>query len=112
VGLFGTRFTMQGQFYANVFSQQGITVVAPGMEEQEYVHGKYMSELVAGIFLPETRDRMLAIAGRLQERDKIDGLILGGTELPLLLHDAEESAIPFLDTTQIHAEAAAAQMLS
>jgi aspartate racemase len=71
-----------------------------------------MSELVAGVFLPETRDRMLAIANRLQERDKIDGLVLGGTELPLLLNDPGESAIPFLDTTKIHAEAAVIEMLS
>jgi aspartate racemase len=112
VGLFGTRFTMQGRFYADVFSQQGISVAVPNTEEQEYIHSKYMSELVAGIFLPETRDRMLAIASRLQERDKIDGLVLGGTELPLLLHDVGESAIPFLDTTKIHAESAVTQMLS
>jgi aspartate racemase len=112
VGLFGTRFTMQGQFYTDVFSQQGISVVVPNIEEQEYIHSKYMSELVAGIFLPETRNGMLAIANRLQERDKIDGLVLGGTELPLLLHDVGASAIPFLDTTKIHAESAVAQMLS
>ena len=112
VGLFGTRFTMQGRFYADVFSQQGISVVVPNTEEQEYIHNKYMSELVAGVFLPETRDRMLAIASRLQERDKIDGLVLGGTELPLLFHDVDKSAIPFLDTTKIHAKAAVTQMLS
>jgi aspartate racemase len=112
VGLFGTRFTMQGRFYADVFSQQGISVVVPNTEEQEYIHSKYMSELVAGIFLPETRARMLAIASRLQERDKIDGLVLGGTELPLLLHDVGESAIPFLDTTKIHTEAVVTQMVS
>jgi aspartate racemase len=112
VGLFGTRFTMQGRFYADVFSQQGISVVVPNTEEQEYIHSKYMSELVAGIFLPETRARMLAIASRLQERDKIDGLVLGETELPLLLHDVGESAIPFLDTTKIHADDAVMQMVS
>ncbi|MBN2385818.1 MAG: amino acid racemase [Anaerolineales bacterium] len=112
VGLLGTRFTMQGQFYADVFSQQGIRVVVPNPEEQEYVHNKYMSELVAGIFLPETRDKVLAIANRLQEQDKIDGLVFGGTELPLLFRDLEESAIPFLDTTKIHVEAALEQMLS
>jgi aspartate racemase len=103
---------MQGRFYMDVFSQQGISIMVPEMEDQEYIHSKYMSELVAGIFLPETRDRMLVIANRLQERDKIDGLVLGGTELPLLLHDVGESAIPFLDTTKIHVESAVAQMLS
>jgi aspartate racemase len=112
VGLFGTRFTMQGRFYADEFSRHGISIVVPNPEEQAYIHTKYMTELVAGIFLPETRDEMLAIAERLQERDRIDGLVLGGTELPLLLHDERESAIPFLDTTQIHAESAVIRMLS
>ncbi|MEW6261510.1 MAG: amino acid racemase [Thermodesulfobacteriota bacterium] len=112
VGLFGTRFTMQGRFYADVFSRQGLSVVVPNTEEQEYIHGKYMSELVEGVFRLETKEGMLAIADRLQERNKIDGLVLGGTELPLLLHDVGPSAIPFLDTTKIHAEAAVARMLS
>ena len=112
VGLFGTRFTMQGQFYPDVFSREGITIVVPNEEEQEYIHSKYMGELVAGIFLPLTRDRMLAIANRMQDQDKIDGLVLGGTELPLLLHDIVDCAIPFLDTTRIHSESAVAQMFS
>jgi aspartate racemase len=71
-----------------------------------------MSELVAGIYLPETRERLLAIAWQLQESEKIDGLVLGGTELPFLFHDIEESGIPFLDTTQIHVEAAIEQIFS
>jgi hypothetical protein len=92
---------MQGRFYPDVFSQRGIGVVVPNTEEQEYIHDKYISELVAGVFLPETREKMLAIANRLQEREEIDGLLLGGTELPLLLNDIGGSAIPFLDTTKI-----------
>jgi aspartate racemase len=112
VGLFGTRFTMQGRFYSDIFTRQGISVVVPEPEDQEIIHHKYMSELVASIYLPETRDRMLAIARHLQERENIDGLVLGGTELPLLLQDVVESAIPFLDTTQIHVEAALVHMFS
>lgn len=112
VGLFGTRFTMQARFYPDVFSRQGIDMVIPSPEEQEYIHGKYMSELVAGVFLPETKNRMLSIAARMQEQEKIDGLVLGGTELPLLLPDAGGMGIPFLDTTKIHAEAAVTQMIS
>ena len=112
VGLFGTAFTMQGRFYTEVFSREGIGVVVPDAEEQGYVHQKYMSELVHGVFLPETRDRMLDIADRLRERDGIEGLVLGGTELPLLLRDVGGRTFPFLDTTKIHAECAVAQMLS
>ena len=71
-----------------------------------------MSELVNGIFLAETRDRLLAIVDRLKEKDGIQGLILGGTELPLILRDAADTGIPFLNTTKIHVERAVAQMLS
>lgn len=112
VGLFGTRFTMQARFYADVFSQQGIDIVVPEPGVQEIIHQKYMGELVAGIYLPETRAQLLEIARRLQEREKIDGLVLGGTELPLLLHDVEESKIPFLDTTRIHVQAAVERIFS
>lgn len=111
VGLFGTRFTMQARFYPEVFSRQGITVRVPDLDDQDYIHDKYMSELVHGIFRPETRERLLAIARRLRDREGIQGLILGGTELPLILRDVADRGIPFLDTTRIHAERAVAQML-
>ena len=104
VGLFGTRFTMQGRFYPDVFSRSGISIVVPSEDEQAYIHDKYLSELVNGIILPETRERLLAIADRLRAQQSIEGLILGGTELPLILRDAEHNGILFLDTTKIHVE--------
>ncbi len=112
VGLFGTRFTMQGGFYQKVFSQRGITVSIPDLEEQDFIHDKYMNELVLGIFQDVTRQRFLAIADRLIEQEGIQGLILGGTELPFILRDVVDRRIPFLDTTRIHVEAAVAEMLS
>lgn len=112
VGLFGTRFTMQGYFYPEVFSRQGITLVVPDLAEQDYIHDKYLSELINGIFLPETREGLLQIVERLKERTGIQGLILGGTELPLILRDIDDRGIPFLDTTKIHAGYAVAEMLS
>ncbi|MBI3625379.1 MAG: amino acid racemase [Candidatus Rokubacteria bacterium] len=112
VGLFGTRFTMQGQFYPEVFSRQGIALIVPGVDDQNYIHDKYMSEFVNGIFLPETREHLLTIVDRLKEKEGIQGLILGGTELPLILRDVLDRGIPFLDTTRIHAERAVAQMLA
>jgi aspartate racemase len=111
VGLFGTRFTMQGRFYPEVFSKRGIEVVAPSPEEQEYIHGKYMGELVKGVFLPETKERLLEIVERMVGGDGIEGLILGGTELPLILRGASRKGIPFLDTTRIHVECVVAHML-
>jgi aspartate racemase len=112
LGLIGTRFTMQGRFYADVFSRDGIALCVPDPGEQDYIHDKYMNELAKGVFLPETRERLLAIVERLAEREKIDGVILGGTELPLILRDAEHNGIPFLDTTQIHVKAAVARLLA
>ena len=108
LGLFGTRFTMQGKFYPHVFSPAQIALVVPQADEQTYIHDKYMSELVKGIILPETRQGLLAIVDRLQEQESIDGLILGGTELPLILGEVNDRGIPFLDTTRIHVQAIAA----
>lgn len=112
VGLFGTRFTMQGRFYPDVFSREGITLAVPEPDEQAYIHEKYMSELVHGIVLPETRERLLTIVDRLKERQGIQGLILGGTELPLILRDVRDRGIPFLDTTTIHVKRIVAELLS
>ena len=112
VGLLGTRFTMQGRFFTDIFSRENIAVVVPEPNDQEYVHDKYMSELVNGLFLDETRDRLLAIVDRLKVRAGIEGVILGGTEMPLILRDDTHNGIPFLDTAKIHAERAVEQMLS
>ena len=112
VGLFGTRFTMRGRFYTEVFSRQGITLIVPDGDDQDYIHEKYMSELVNGVFLAETRERLLTIVDRLKKRDGIQGLILGGTELPFILREVVDRRIPFLDTTKIHVERAVAQMLT
>jgi aspartate racemase len=111
LGLFGIRFTMQGHFYPDVFSKAGITLVVPEENEQAYIHDKYMNELVKGIFLPETRERLLAIVDRLAKQEHVRGLILAGTELPLILREAV-CDIPFLDTTQIHVKAAVRRLLS
>ena len=112
LGLFGTRFTMQGRFYPDVFSREGMTLAVPAPDEQAYIHDKYMSELVHGTILPETREGLLSIVDRLKERERIQGLILGGTELPLILRDVTDRGIPFLDTTTIHVRSALAQLLS
>jgi aspartate racemase len=111
VGLIGTRFTMQAGFYPEVFSRDGMTIVLPEASEQEYIHEKYMGELLKNIFLPETRERLLAIVDRMRERDGIEGVILGGTELPLILREVTDRGIPFLDTTRIHVEAIVEQLL-
>jgi aspartate racemase len=110
LGLFGTRFTMQARFFFDVFERAGMTLVVPDDDDQHFIHDKYMNELGRGIFLDETRDRMLAIARDLVEHHSIQALILGGTELPLLLRDADVG-VPLLDTTKIHVERAVEALL-
>jgi aspartate racemase len=114
LGLFGTRFTMRAGFYPEVFSREGLTLVMPGDAEQDYIHDKYMNELIHGLFLPETRARLLEIARRLKDEEGIQGLILGGTELPLILRepDADAAGLPFFDTTRIHVRRIVEQLLS
>lgn len=112
VALFGTRFTMEAPFYPAVFSRTGIRLVTPDAEEQNYIHEIYLGELLKDIFLPETRTRLLAIADALKARDGIQAVILGGTELPLLLRDEEHNGLPLLDTTRIHVDRLIAEMLS
>jgi len=111
VGLFGTRFTMEGQFYEEVFSARSISVVVPKPDDRDYIHEKYMGELVKGIILDETKSRLLAIVRSLKKQEGIDGLVLGGTELPLILSEADDRDIPFLDTTVIHVESVVDQLV-
>jgi aspartate racemase len=112
LGLLGSRFTMQAKFFPETFARAGMSIVVPDSNEQTYIHGKYMGELVKGVFLPETRSGLLNIVDRMQRQQAIQGLILGGTELPLILRDIPDHGIPFLDTAAIHVKAAVAEMLS
>jgi len=112
LALFGTAYTMQGTFYAKVFSREGIELLVPEPNDQDYIHDKYMNELVPGKFLSETRSGLLGIVDRMKAKSHINGVILAGTELPLILRDSDHNGIPFLDTTKIHVEAAVHEMLS
>lgn len=111
VGLLGTKFTMQADFYQRVFTREGISLVVPTSDEQDYIHGKLIDELQFGRVVEDTRNRMMTIVKRMQYEDSIQGLILGCTELPLILPD-EGWGIPFYNTTRIHAEAAVEQCLA
>ena len=111
LALFGTRFTMSGDFYQKVFSRQGIELVSPEAMDQDYIHDNYMNELVHGRFLPETQAGLLAIVDRVREESGVDGVILAGTELPLILRQPEHKGTPLLNTTRIHCQAAVAEMV-
>jgi len=111
VGLLGTKITMQSGYYQKVFTRYGITIVVPDQDEQKYIHKKIMTELLFGKMLDETRKALLSIVKNMIVKESIQGLILGCTELPLILKK-DEFGIPFLNTTKIHAESAVKYCLS
>lgn len=101
IGLLGTLVTMQSNFYQTEFGKSGIVLIVPNEEEQQYIQNKLFSEIEHGVFLEKTRDGLLKIIQRLITDESIDGVILGCTELPLVLTRSEYN-IPFLNTTEIH----------
>ncbi len=102
LALLGTRFTMEAPFYPAVASRRGITIVTPQAPERLWLHDRYVNQLLAGQFLDTTRGEVLALIHRLQEDEGVDGVILGGTELPLLLRATDVDGLPLLDTTALH----------
>ena len=112
LALFGTRYTMQADFYQKVFAREGIDLVVPDPKDQDYIHEKYFAELVPGNFLPETRAGLLAIVDRMKSKIDVDGVILAGTEIPLILRGENHNGIALLDTGKIHCLAAVNEMLS
>jgi aspartate racemase len=111
VGLLGTGFTMRAGFYPLEFQRAKIALVRPKESEQEFIHRKYIDELLHNQFLPETRTEILRIAQRMKTEDCIEALVLAGTELPLLLRQPGSTGIHFLDTTMIHVEAVVDELL-
>jgi aspartate racemase len=109
VGLFGTGFTMRASFYPEEFERAGIALLRPTESEQDFIHKKYIGELLKNQFLPETRTEILNIAVRMKTEDGVEAIVLAGTELPLLLRGSGE--IEFLDTTVIHVEAVVDELL-
>jgi len=104
-GLIGTGFTMDASFYTDVFSKKGIEVVMPGKEDKELINYKLFSEIELGIFKDETRGQLIQLIEKMVQEQKIDSLILGCTEFPLILTEPEYAGIPMLNTTRIHVDA-------
>lgn len=104
VGLLGTQFTMQSNFFGDRFASEGISVVVPDNHEQQYIQDKLVNEIELGIFNEATRQEFLAIITRMKNCHDIDAVILGCTELPLILN-GEGSEVPYLNTTAIHVAA-------
>ncbi|MFH1636372.1 MAG: aspartate/glutamate racemase family protein [Chloroflexota bacterium] len=104
VGLVGTKFTMEKTFYPEALARKGITVLTPAAADREYVNNVIYAELVAGQIHAESRAGFVTIIEKLAARGA-QGVILGCTEIPLLVSEADVG-IPLFDTTSIHAEAA------
>jgi len=103
LGLLGTRFTMESDFFKKPFVDNDMAVVVPEKKDRDIIHHRLFSEIELGIIKDSTRGELLSIVKKMIDRHSIDALILGCTELPLIL-DKDEFGIPFLNTTAIHAE--------
>lgn len=101
VGLIGTKFTMTSEFFKQPFVTVGKTIITPHSAEQKYIHEKIEGELEKGIVKEETKLNFLNIMNRMIKEEQIEGIILGCTELPLLLKPTDTD-IPQINTTDIH----------
>jgi aspartate racemase len=105
LALLGTRFTMEAPFYPVVCARYGIAVVPPNAADRAWVHERYVGQLLRGEFRDDTRREFMSLVRRLRDEERIDGIILGGTELPLLLPAPVIADVPALDTTALHVTA-------
>ncbi len=105
VALLGTRFTMEKDFYTSPLRNKfGIEVMIPGEKDRETIHYRIYRELVKGVFSDESRNEFKEIISGLADQGA-QGVILGCTEIPLLIRQ-EDVSIPVFDTTALHVEAA------
>jgi aspartate racemase len=99
--LLGIKFTMQSSFYQTACQELGIRVTVPTIEEQDEIDRIIFEELAIGVFRAESKNRLLGIVSSYD----VDGVILGCTELPLLLKQ-QDTNVSLLNTLELHAEAA------
>jgi aspartate racemase len=102
--LLGTRFTMEYSFYKTKLAEHNIETIIPVEADRRFIHSSIFDELALNILKPETKERYISIIKGLVERGA-EGIILGCTEIPLLIKQ-EDLEVPAFDTTKIHAEAA------
>lgn len=102
VALLGTRYTMENEFYQNKLGGYGIETIVPKTDERDFVHNSIFDELVHEIMSDVTKQRYLKLMDDLRGRGA-EGIILGCTEIPLLIKQADTD-IPLFDSTLIHAK--------
>jgi aspartate racemase len=110
VGLLGTKFTMELDFFKDKLADLNIEAIIPEADDREFIHETIFNELGKGLILESTRQRYLSIIEKLIENGA-EGIILGCTEIPLLVKQ-EEVKVPVFDTALIHSNAAVAFALS
>ena len=104
IGLLGTRFTMEMDFYDNPFRQFGLESIVPAKPEREFIHNAIMDELLKEIFKEETKNKFLNIIDDLKSKGA-EGIVLGCTEIPLLIKQNDVS-LPVFNTLENHAKVA------
>ncbi len=104
VGLLGTSFTMERDFFKAKLAENGIEAIVPDAEDRKFIHSTIFNELGKSIFKPETKQRYISIIDKLISGGA-EGIILGCTEIPLIIKQAD-SNVPVFDTTKIHSKAA------
>ena len=106
VAMLGTKFTMEKDFFKDKLTAQGIEMMTPGEEDKDFIHSSIFDEMGKGIFTQATKARYISIIESLVSNGA-QGVILGCTEIPMLLSQ-EDVSVPVFDTTKLHADAAVA----
>ncbi|MGZ4117168.1 MAG: aspartate/glutamate racemase family protein [Bacteroidia bacterium] len=110
VGLLGTKFTMERNFFTSKLRDENIGFIIPDEDDRAFIHYTIFEELGRGLILEESKVRYISIIKKLQKKGA-EGIILGCTEIPLLIKK-EDTELPLFDTTLIHSKAAVDFMLS
>jgi aspartate racemase len=108
--LLGAGLTMEESFYPTAFARRRLEIVIPDRADRAWIHAAYVGQLLKGEFRAGTRAKFIAFVQRFREKERFDAVILGGTELPLLLRTATVADLPVLDTTGIHVAAIVERM--
>ena len=105
VAITGTRWLLESQVYPEKFTSRGLEYLRPSPDEREEINRIIFDELVCGVFKPESIEAFQRVIGRMKEEEGCDAVVLGCTEIPLVINDAN-SPLPTLDSTRLLARAA------
>ena len=107
----GTHATMKNGLYTNPLRACGVSPLLPSVEDQKTIYSIFFPNLENGIVIPEDKEKMLALVGKIIDEQNADSLLLGCTELPLMIKSGDV-CVPIIDTTQIHIESVVNYLIS